>query len=112
MPRSNKHGLLWTISVHHNNLNAKPRQRLGPDKQLYAEKYRAGSIVFLEVAPPPVSLTFRQQENVAQQRPEDLPPLQKILIILLFIWGQCLGCVVTVMSKKRCSIGSGKEGAC
>ena len=32
---------------------------------VYAEKYRAGTIVFLEVAPPPVSLTFRQQENVA-----------------------------------------------
>ena len=96
MPRSNKHGLPWTISVHHNNLNAKPRQRLGPDKQLYAEKYRAGTIVFLEVAPPPVSLTFRQQENVDQQRPEDLPPLQKILIILLFIgavFGMCGYCI-------------------
>ena len=110
MPKSNKHGLPWTITVHHNNLNAKPRQRLGPDKQLYAEKYRARCIVFLEVALPPLLSDLQTTRKCGPTTSRGFTTLAENTNYSAFHWVQCLGCVVTVLSKKRCSIGSGKKG--
>ena len=99
MPKSNKHGSPWTISVHHNNLNAKPRQRLGPDKQLYAEKYRASCIVFLEVALPPLLSDLQTTRKCGPTTSRGFTTLAENTNYSAFHWVQCLGCVVTVLSK-------------